>query len=156
MRRTTHSTLSLLVFVAACAGTSPNVAPPSSAAPPHATAPRVESPAASALDEPSSAAEHSDDVDDDRVREAVGSLRDRLGVPAEEIEVVAFEEGRWTNGSIGCPQPGRKYTARIVEGYRVVLAHDGQEFHFHGTGDAAPRLCEAPRDGALLPPKDRS
>src|SRR6267142_112629 len=38
---------------------------------------------------------------------------------ASTLEVVSAEPVTWTDGSIGCPQPGRQYTQALVPGFRI-------------------------------------
>ena len=49
----------------------------------------------------------------------------RSGVPADRVSVASSESVTWSDGSLGCPQPGRLYTQALVPGWRIrVLAGD--------------------------------
>ncbi len=79
--------------------------------------------------------------------QAVDDLAPRLDVDPGAIEVVAVEDVSWPDGSLGCPEPGQMYTQAVVEGVRVLLAHDGTEYAYHSGGDREPFLCESPAAG---------
>jgi hypothetical protein len=78
-----------------------------------------------------------------RVEEAVAELV-ADGVDRDAIELVTAERVTWPDGSLGCPQPGMAYTQVLVEGYRIVLAAEGDEIAFHGAGNEPPRRCDTP------------
>lgn len=69
-------------------------------------------------------------------------LARRLGVPEDELVVVALEEVQWSDGSLGCPQPGMMYVQVITPGFLVVLQAGGEKYEYHT--DLAGRfvLCE--------------
>jgi hypothetical protein len=75
---------------------------------------------------------------------AIADLAHRLGVDADAIVVISQEEVTWRDGSMGCPQPGMRYTQALINGYRIVLAHAGREYHYHGGRTRGPFLCEPP------------
>ena len=88
---------------------------------------------------------------------ALRDLSRRLNVPASDIEVRAVDAVTWSDGALGCPQPGLAYTQALVPGYRVVLATGETEYHYHGGSHGRPFLCpedrrqpplEARQDGA--------
>jgi hypothetical protein len=78
-----------------------------------------------------------------RVQEAIAQLVDD-GTDRDAIELVGAEPVVWSDGSIGCPEPGVLYTQALVEGYRIVLAVDGEEVAFHGAGNNPPFRCDGP------------
>jgi hypothetical protein len=61
------------------------------------------------------------------------------GVDAAEIRVVTAEAVTWSDGSLGCPEPGQAYTQALVPGFRIVLDVGGADQHYHAsqTGDFA-------------------
>lgn len=93
---------------------------------------------------------------DDVVDLAVADLATRLRVRPAAIEVIRTEEITWSDGSLGCPEPGVFYTQALVEGYRVVLGHDDRVFLYHAGSDAVPFLCESDEEdgghGFVPPP----
>ncbi|MFS0868123.1 hypothetical protein AB3M83_12420 [Microbacterium sp. 179-B 1A2 NHS] len=56
-------------------------------------------------------------------------------------DLVSAEAVTFTDGSLGCPKPGRSYTQALVDGMRIVVRVDGVTYDYRvGGGD--PRLCE--------------
>ena len=62
------------------------------------------------------------------VLEAQKWLAAHLGVPVEEVELVAQEQVEWPNGCLGVAQAGEACTEAIVPGWRVTLAVAGQNY----------------------------
>lgn len=92
---------------------------------------------------------------DQLTSDAVADLAARLGVPATAIEVLKAEQVTWPDGSLGCPEPGQAYTQAQVDGYRVVLQHDGRVYLYHAGGDGPIFLCQSDeKDGGydFVPP----
>jgi hypothetical protein len=79
----------------------------------------------------------------------IADLAGRLGIGQDQIEIVRAESVIWNDGSLGCPEPGMRYTQAQVDGYWVVLGHDGQTFDYRATAGGFFRLCENP---GPLPP----
>jgi hypothetical protein len=114
-----------------------------------------------ATDDPDDAASGEDATDDDasgthlagpgamepRVQEAIAQLLDG-GVERDAIALVLAEPVVWSDGSLGCPEPGMMYTQALVEGYRIVLEVDGEEIAFHGAGNEPPFRCDGPVEPA--------
>ena len=73
---------------------------------------------------------------------AIDDLAQRLGVDPADIDVVVWDAVTWSDGSIGCPQPGMGYTQALVDGVRILLAYDGEEYSYHAAGNGIPALCE--------------
>jgi hypothetical protein len=80
---------------------------------------------------------------------------DETGVPTDEIEVLVAESVTWSDGSLGCPQPGQMYTQALVPGYRVVLRAAGDELAYHASESGDFRLCSNPMDPVEGGPADR-
>ena len=72
---------------------------------------------------------------------AISDLAGRLGVRSDSILVVTVEEVVWPNGGLGCPLPDMKYTQVPVDGLRIVLVHEGEEYEYHSGGFVEPILC---------------
>lgn len=68
----------------------------------------------------------------------------RAGVDPTAVEVVTAEAVEWSDGSLGCPQPGMVYTQAIVSGWRVVVRAGGRDFDYRVTGPGQFRLCDRP------------
>jgi hypothetical protein len=65
------------------------------------------------------------------VAPAVEDLADRLGAPAEEIQVQSVEAETWPDAGLGCPQPGKTYAQVLTPGFRLLLAHEGETYEYH-------------------------
>lgn len=75
------------------------------------------------------------------VEAAQADLAQRLAVSSDEIQVVKVESVMWSDGSLGCPQPGMMYTQAVVPGYQITLSAEGQEYDYHADQKTA-FLCE--------------
>jgi len=63
------------------------------------------------------------------------------GVAVEQVTLVRAEVVTWSDGSLGCPEPGQAYTQALVPGFWLVLMAGDREFDFRAGGDLAVRLC---------------
>jgi hypothetical protein len=86
---------------------------------------------------------------DAAVEAAVADLAASAGVDPSQVEVRIAERVTWSDGALGCPEPGMMYTQALVPGYRVVLTVDGTDVAYHGAEGAAPARCDDPQ-----PPSD--
>jgi hypothetical protein len=75
----------------------------------------------------------------------------RTAVARADIRVISADAVTWTDGSIGCPQPGMMYTQALVPGYRVVLQAGPEQMFYHAGRDGRPLYCPAAR---AQPPAD--
>jgi hypothetical protein len=66
----------------------------------------------------------------------------RVGLPAEELEIVSAEAVTFNDGSLGCAQPGMLYTQALVDGYRVVVRAPGRDLDYRAAQLGGFRLCE--------------
>jgi len=58
-------------------------------------------------------------------------LARRALVKHDAITVVSATEQQWSDGALGCPQPGQMYTQMLVPGYRVVMQAAGNRYAYH-------------------------
>lgn len=65
------------------------------------------------------------------VQAAITDLAQRLGVPVEQIRVVAVEPVTWPDTSLGNPRPGEIYAQVPTEGYRVMLQQATTRYEYH-------------------------
>jgi hypothetical protein len=66
--------------------------------------------------------------------------------------VVRAEAVTWSDGSLGCPQPGMMYTQTPVDGYWVVLQQGDQTFDYRARESGFFFLCEGQQlPGSVLP-----
>lgn len=105
-------------------------------------------PPADAPDEPGDPTDEPDGDDADldaRIEEAVADAAASRGVDADAVEVVVAEEVTWPDGALGCPEDDGMYTQALVDGYRIVVAIEGEEHHYHGALGQAPFPCDDPQ-----------
>lgn len=76
-------------------------------------------------------------------------LARRALVKHEEITVVSATEQQWSDGALGCRQPGQMYTQMIVPGYRVVLEAAGNRYDYHSDRRGNFIVCSS---GMPFPP----
>lgn len=82
------------------------------------------------------------------VMAAKRDLASRAGVRAERVEVADFEAVKWSDASLGCPEPGKMYAQVITPGYRVVLKAAGQTYEYHTNRGKRAVLCPEGPAGA--------
>jgi hypothetical protein len=75
---------------------------------------------------------------------ALDDLGSRLGLSADAVTLVLTEDVTWPDGSMGCPEPGMAHTQALVDGFRIVLAAAGEEYHYHGAVGEDPFYCASP------------
>lgn len=117
----------LIYALAAC-----SEAPPPAEAPPTETMPMAKPP----LDQANTAALE---------RFAVDDLARRLDIAPARVEVVSAQAVTWPSGALGCPAPDGMYTQALVEGFQLVLAAEGEEYHYHAGASGEPFLCPEER-----------
>lgn len=78
----------------------------------------------------------------------VADAAERAAVDAAAVEVVQAEATTWSDGSLGCPEPGMFYTQALVDGYHVIVEAGGDEFDYRLTANGGSVLCENGRPGS--------
>jgi hypothetical protein len=63
--------------------------------------------------------------------EARKDLAARLGVPEDEIKVIAVQERTWDDASLGCPEPGKTVPPGQVKGWALTLSHKSRHYSYH-------------------------
>ena len=69
---------------------------------------------------------------------------ERSGVARGDLEVIRAEQVTWSDGSLGCPEPGQMYTQALVDGYHVVIVAGDEELDYRVGSAGSFRLCESP------------
>ncbi len=74
----------------------------------------------------------------------------RLGAAPDTLVVTRAEATTWSDGSLGCPEPGMFYTQALVDGYWIVVEAGGQTLDYRTQSNGFFRLCERglPRGGS--------
>jgi hypothetical protein len=62
-------------------------------------------------------------------------------VERREIKIVRAESVVWSDGSLGCPEPGMMYTQMLVNGYWIVVEAAGKNYDFRVGSGGSFRLC---------------
>jgi hypothetical protein len=76
------------------------------------------------------------------VRDALQSdAMKRSGLTLDKLAVVSAEKVTWTDGALGCAQPGRMYTQAIVPGYRVLMRAGERLLIYHASESGDLVLC---------------
>jgi hypothetical protein len=76
---------------------------------------------------------------------ALDDAEERAGVARDELSVTVTELVTWPDGAAGCPDPDMMYTQALVDGYRIVIEADGDEYHYVGANGSEPTYCENPQ-----------
>jgi hypothetical protein len=85
---------------------------------------------------------------------ALKDAAQRSGKPLDAFTIVVAEAVTWSDGSLGCPEPGMLYTQALVPGYRIVVTAAGQQYEYHASARGEPKFC--PPERVVAPaPSDR-
>ena len=68
----------------------------------------------------------------------------RLGVDPTAVTIVDAHAETWSDGALGCPEPGMLYTQALVDGYQVIVEANSTRLDYRGSGPGQFRLCENP------------
>lgn len=68
---------------------------------------------------------------------------DRSGHPEDELVVIRSQFVEWSDGSLGCPQPGEVYIQVIIAGYWVVVEAPEQTYDYRVDDQGHFKLCES-------------
>jgi hypothetical protein len=76
---------------------------------------------------------------------ALGHLITEYGLSPQDVNILSIEEMQWSDGSLGCPQPGMVYIQVIIPGYRILMEANGEMYDVHTdqTGDSIV-VCDFP------------
>lgn len=80
-------------------------------------------------------------LDEDLIGEVRALASEEAGVEPDAFEVEVAAEVTWSDGSLGCPEPGRAYTQALVDGYWVVLTNEGSTFDYRAGQEADFSRC---------------
>jgi hypothetical protein len=108
--------------ILACAGDDPGAASPSPSPTPGATGEVGE-------------------VPPELLEAVVQDAQSRTGADPSQITVVSATSVTWSDGSLGCPEPGQMYTQALVPGYQVVLRAGDEVLDYHASQRGAFVLC---------------
>lgn len=72
------------------------------------------------------------------------------GVDASALTVIEAAAVTWSDGSLGCPEPGMMYTQALVPGYRIRVDAAGAPMTYHTRATSVFVLCPPERAGASV------
>lgn len=87
----------------------------------------------------------SDPVAAELVGLAQRRVAESLSLPVRRIELVEVKSYTWVDISLGCPKPDETYPKQEVDGYRIVLSANNQQFIFHTDFDRVV-TCDPERE----------
>ncbi len=82
---------------------------------------------------------------------ALVDAAERTGRSRADLKILSAEAVTWSDGSLGCPQPGMMYTQALVPGYRVRIEADGQVLDYPWCRDTASGSVRADRSWTTTP-----
>ncbi len=65
----------------------------------------------------------------------------RRGVDVSTLRIVMAEPVTWSDGALGCPQPGMSYTQALVPGFRIRIAAGPDILEYHASTRGLPLYC---------------
>ena len=125
------------LIIAACAATSPQ--PPAARPDPQ---PLANATAGSAAQADTSMSPMLEEIRADAAR--------RASVPLDQVKVLSAEAVVWSDGALGCPEPGMMYTQALVPGYRIRVDAAGAPMMYHTRATSVFVLCPPERAGAAV------
>lgn len=82
-------------------------------------------------------------------RAVVADAARRFEVAESAVVLKSAEQVTWSDGSLGCPSPGRMYTQALVAGYRITATTTAGEMRYHTDARGNVVTCDSlPRQRA--------
>jgi len=85
------------------------------------------------------------------VQAALDAAALKTGRARSALEVVSSEAVVWSDGSLGCAEPGMNYTMALVPGYRITIRAGGELLDYHASDRGQLMLCPPGRSAAPSP-----
>ena len=79
------------------------------------------------------------------VEAALDDAARRTKIDRTKLKVLGAESVTWSDGSLGCPEPGKAYTQALVPGYRIRIQAGAEVLDYHAGRRGVPVLCPAGR-----------
>lgn len=89
-------------------------------------------------------AEGQDQPPADMLDPVIADAAERAAVDAAEVIVVSSTAVEWSDGSLGCPQPGMAYTQALVSGFQITVQAGGRNLDYRVRGPGQFKLCDKP------------
>lgn len=74
----------------------------------------------------------------------IADAAQRAGVAPEQVRVDRDQAVQWSDGSLGCPEPGAVYIQVIIDGYWVEVTAAGRSYDYRLDDQGNFRLCDQP------------
>lgn len=81
------------------------------------------------------------EVPADLLAKVYDDLEQRTGGDRSEFKLLRGESVQWSDGALGCAEPGQVYTQALVAGYWIVIEHDGKTYDYRATARGYFKLC---------------
>lgn len=91
--------------------------------------------------EPQDAAPVTGEVPDDLLQKIFTDLESRTSGSQTDFELLRAEAVRWSDGALGCPEPGTMYQQVQVDGYRVVIRFQEKEYDYRASDRGFFMIC---------------
>jgi hypothetical protein len=82
-----------------------------------------------------------------RVSAAIADTATREDVDPAQVVVAAWSQVTWSDGSLGCPQPGMSYTQATVDGELLILRVGAGLYQYHARTGGPFTYCAEPSAG---------
>jgi hypothetical protein len=79
------------------------------------------------------------------VEAALDDAARRTKIDRTRLTVLSAGSVTWSDGSLGCPEPGKAYTQALVPGYRIRIQAGAEVLDYHAGRRGVPALCPADR-----------
>ncbi|HEY6125437.1 MAG TPA: hypothetical protein VIV63_12365 [Steroidobacteraceae bacterium] len=76
-------------------------------------------------------------------RAVVADAARRFAVSENEVVLINAESVTWSDGSMGCPQPGQMYTQMLVPGFRLAAKTSAGQMVYHTDSRGTVVNCAA-------------
>jgi len=73
-------------------------------------------------------------------------------VGPDQVAIAHAESVVWSDGSLGCSEPGMAYTQALVKGYWVIVEAAGKKYDFRVGSGGTFRLCPPGQGKPPSPP----
>jgi hypothetical protein len=129
------------LIASSCAGATEPASKPAS---PRGIAPPTRIPYTQPADSPGGEAVATSAMPRGVRRAVVADAARRFKVSESAVVLAHAEQLTWSDGSLGCPQPGQMYTQALVPGFRVVASTPEGDFLYHTDSHGQVLVCGPP------------
>lgn len=84
------------------------------------------------------------EVPEDLLDKIYVDLEQNVGADRSAFTLVRGEAVQWSDGSLGCPEPGQMYTQAVVGGFHVVIEYAGKQYDYRSSERGYFVLCSDP------------